>query len=165
MTDPLHHYKIECVVPGSGGLRPTGGSIISEECTWLDEQLRAEHVDAVLVRIHHRGEEIRQDQLEQALIRFRSQDEDLSPQREAVLQDFSAVLVRKLGHTPRVSSRQAVVNEDYEAIDDAPWVFDAASPGNTATSNKPTNTSTNENTAEKDREYLRAVSEASSSET
>ena len=134
--------------------------MISEECSRLDEQLRAEQIDAVLARIRRRAEAVRQDELDHALARLRAQNANLSPQQEAVLQDFSAALVSKLLHTPTVSLRQAAVNGDHEAIDHALHLFDARSPGETGVSNKTEDRAP----PEEDRDHLQTATESTSSE-
>lgn len=138
---------------------PAVEAIISEECSQLDEQLRAEQVNAVLAQIRRRAEEVRQEELDQALARLRAQNANLLPQQEAVLQEFSAALVSKLLHTPTVSLRQAGVNGHYEAIDHALDLFDARSPGETHASNK----SDDRSTTEEDRDHLQTATESTSS--
>lgn len=127
---------------------PTVEAIIDEECSRLHKQLRTEHVDAVLARIHRRADDIKQTELERAMTRLCAQTDTLSPQQEAILEDFSTALVTKLLHTPSVSLRHAVANGDYDALDHALRLFDTDSTGEIADGNIPDSPSTSENTAE-----------------
>lgn len=137
---------------------PAVEAIISDEVSRLEEQLRAEQVDAALAEIRRHAEAIRQEELDRALTRFRAENANLSPQQEAVLQDFSAALVSKLLHTPTVSLRQAVVDGDYHAIEQALQLFDTGSASEPMGGNK----SLDSSASKEDTERLRIGAESTS---
>ncbi|MDR5673734.1 glutamyl-tRNA reductase [Halalkaliarchaeum sp. AArc-GB] len=103
---------------------PAVEEIIAEERVRLAEQLRAEEVDDTLSQIYSRAHERREAEFERALDRLDAESEQLTPEQEAAMRDFSEALVNKLLHPKTTALRQAAATDDRETVDAWLTLFD-----------------------------------------
>ncbi|AUX10658.1 glutamyl-tRNA reductase [Halalkaliarchaeum desulfuricum] len=103
---------------------PAVEGIIAEERGRLAEQLRAEEVDDTLSQIYSRAHERREAEFERALDRLDAESEELTPEQEAAIRDFSEALVNKLLHPKTTALRQAAATDDRETVEAWLTLFD-----------------------------------------
>ena len=103
---------------------PAVEEIIAEERVRLAEQLRAEEVDDTLSQIYSRAHERREAEFERALDRLDAESEQLTPEQEAAMRDFSEALVNKLLHPKTTALRQAAATDDRKTVDAWLTLFD-----------------------------------------
>ena len=96
---------------------PAVESLIDEERTRFEAQLRKARVDDSISSLYTRAEDLRETELERAFDRLDALEESVSDEQRAVIEEFAEAFVSKLLHPKAAALKQAAAADEQERVE------------------------------------------------